>query len=285
LASQQQEQEVGDGTNFVVVFAGELLQVAEFLLKMGLHISEVMQGFKVAATKAIELYSDAVIDTIDINSPELVKVVETSIGAKQYGYHTFLSKLVIEAAREVMPKKASSFNVDCVRVVKILGGSIYDTQVVRGMVFGREADSAVQKALKAKVAIFTCALDIALTETKGTVLLHSSKELKEFSAGEEKQLEMIIKGIADAGVKVIVTGSGIGELALHFCNRFGIMVVKILSKFELRRLCRVTGATALTRLGPPMAEEMGYCEVVETVEIGSDRCTVFRQGNLRRIKI
>ena len=26
-----------------------------------------------------------------------------------------------------------------------------------------------------------------------------------------------------------------------------------------------------------MAEEMGYCEVVETIEIGSDRCTVFRQ--------
>ena len=99
-----------------------------------------------------------------------------------------------------MPKKSSSFNVDCVRVVKILGGSIFDTQVVRGMVFGREAESkirdlirlgVVQKAVKAKVAIFTCALDIALTETKGTVLLHSSKELKDFSTGEEKQLEMV----------------------------------------------------------------------------------------------
>ncbi len=55
------------------------------------------------------------------------------------------------------------------------------------------------------------------------------------------------------------------------------MVIKILSKFELRRLCRVTGATAMTRLGAPMAEEMGYCEVVESIEIGSDRCTVFRQ--------
>lgn len=49
----------------------------------------------------------------------------------------------------------------------------------------------MHKVLKAKVAIFTCALDIALTETKGTVLLHSSKELKDFSAGEEKQLEVV----------------------------------------------------------------------------------------------
>ena len=34
LATQQQEQEVGDGTNFVLVFAGALLQQAEMLLRM-----------------------------------------------------------------------------------------------------------------------------------------------------------------------------------------------------------------------------------------------------------
>jgi chaperonin GroEL (HSP60 family) len=31
---QQQEQEVGDGTNFVMVFAGALLEQAESLLRM-----------------------------------------------------------------------------------------------------------------------------------------------------------------------------------------------------------------------------------------------------------
>ena len=59
------------------------------------------------------------------------------------------------------------------------------------------------------------------------------------------------------------------------------MVVKVLSKFDLRRLCRVTGATALARLGPPMPEEMGFCDIVETVEIGGDRVTVFRQGGVK----
>jgi len=34
LASQQQEQECGDGTNFVLVFAGALLEHAEQLLRM-----------------------------------------------------------------------------------------------------------------------------------------------------------------------------------------------------------------------------------------------------------
>lgn len=135
----------------------------------------------------------------------------------------------------------------------------------------------IQGATKAKVAVFTCPLDIAQTETKGTVLIHNAQEMLNFSKDEERHMEKIFQELADAGVKVVVTGAGIGELALHYLNRFGIMAVKVLSKFDIRRLCRVVGATALARLGAPMAEEMGYCDVVETVEIGSDRVTVFRQ--------
>ena len=43
-AAKMQEQEVGDGSNFVVTFAGELLGKAEALLKMGVHPSEIVDG-------------------------------------------------------------------------------------------------------------------------------------------------------------------------------------------------------------------------------------------------
>jgi T-complex protein 1 subunit theta len=178
-----------------------------------------------------------------------------------------------------MPKDPKNFNVDSIRVVKILGASIHDSTVIKGMVFGRSPESTVQKAFKSKVAIFMSGIDVALTETKGTVLIKNATEMLDFSKGEEKNLEAAIKELADAGVKVVVSGSGIGELALHFLNRYNMVVVKVLSKFDIRRLCRVTGATPLTRFGVPTPEEMGYCDVVEAVEIGSDRCTVFRQDS------
>lgn len=47
---------------------------------------------------------------------------------------------------------------------------------------------------------------------------------------------------------MLVTGATIGELALHFINRFELLAIKIPSKFDLQRLCRVLGATALARL-------------------------------------
>ncbi|KAI8845809.1 chaperonin Cpn60/TCP-1 family [Chytriomyces cf. hyalinus JEL632] len=278
-ASQQQEAEMGDGTNFVVVFAGELLQQAEYLLKMGLHPSEVIDGFEVAVKKSFEILQTLSVHTLENahSKSDLVALVKPAIASKQYGYEDLLAELVASAALEIMPKNASQFNVDSVRVVKIMGGSIHDTAVVKGMVFGREAEGIVTKATNAKIAIFTCPIDVSLTETKGTVLIHNAKEMLNFSKGEESKLEEVVKQIADAGVKVVVTGSGCGELALHFMNRYGIMVVKVLSKFDIRRLCKVVGATALTRMGAPTPEEMGFCEFVESVEIGSDRCTVFRQ--------
>ena len=214
----------------------------------------------------------------DIRShPELAKAIRTVIASKQSGSEDFLADLVAEAVLAVLPKQPANFNVDNIRVVKIMGGSLEQSKVVKGMVFGREPDGSVKKAKNAKVGVFSCPIDISQTETKGTVLLHNAKEMMDFTRGEESQLETIIKELHDSGLRVVVAGSTVGELALHYLNRFGILVVKVLSKFELRRLCRVVGATPLARLGAPMPDEMGKVDIVETLEIGGDRVTVFRQ--------
>jgi T-complex protein 1 subunit theta len=281
MASQQQEAEMGDATNMVIVFAGELLRKAEDLLRMGLKTSEIVQGYERAGREAQKVLEELEIDSVeDIRSQEEVaKAIKTVVAAKQSGNEDFLADIVAEAVLAVLPKNPSNFNVDNIRVVKIMGGSLEQSKVVKGMVFGREPEGTVKKASKAKVGIFSCPIDISQTETKGTVLLKSSKELYDFSKGEEAQMENAIKELKDSGLRVVVAGATVGELALHYLNRAGILVIKVLSKFELRRLCRVVGASPLARLGAPMPDEMGNIDIVETLEIGGDRVTVFRQEN------
>ncbi|KAI6043473.1 chaperonin Cpn60/TCP-1 family [Pisolithus marmoratus] len=279
MASQAQESEMGDATNMVIIFAGELLKKAEHLLVMGLHPSEVIKGYELARTKALsELES---LSTSSLPSPftlsTLAEALKPAIASKQYGFEDMLSKLVAEAALAVMPSNPKNFNVDNVRVVKIMGSSLSASRVVQGMVFGREPEGEVKKATKAKVAVFTCPIDITQTETKGTVLIRNADEMLNFTRDEEKHLEKIFKEIADSGVKVIIAGSSVGELAMHFLNRLNIAVLKVLSKFDLRRLCRVVNATPLARIGAPTPEEAGFVDVFETTEIGGDRVTVLRQ--------
>lgn len=83
---------------------------------------------------------------------------------------------------------------------------------------------------------------------QGTVLIKTAEELKTFSRGEENLLESQIKAIADSGVDVVVAGGKFGDMALHYINKYGLMAVRLTSKFDLRRLCKATGATALPRL-------------------------------------
>ncbi|CEL52615.1 putative T-complex protein 1 subunit theta OS=Schizosaccharomyces pombe (strain 972 / ATCC 24843) GN=cct8 PE=2 SV=3 [Rhizoctonia solani AG-1 IB] len=279
MASQAQESEMGDATNTVLVFAGELLKKSEHLLIMGLHPSEIIIGYELACEKALAELEG--LSNYNLAKPltkeSLAVVLKTSIASKQYGSEDTIASLVAEAALAVMPSRPEHFNVDNVRVVKIMGGSLNSSTVVRGMVFNREPQGVIKKASKAKVAVYTCALDIAQTETKGTVLLRSAEEMLNFTRGEEQQLEKYFKEIADSGVQVIIAGAAVGELAMHYLDRFSILVIKVLSKFDLRRLCRVVGATPLARLGAPTAEEAGSVDVVETIEIGGDRVTVFRQ--------
>ncbi|EIW72779.1 hypothetical protein TREMEDRAFT_41975 [Tremella mesenterica DSM 1558] len=288
MASSAQETEMGDATNLVVIFAGELLKRSEHLLTMGLHPSDVIQGYEMALEKGRKeletLVSKSLESTVIPSQEELAKAVAPSLASKQPGSEDFLASLVAEASLAVMPKIAKDFNVDSVRVVKVLGGGLDASRVVRGMVFGREPEGVVKKATKAKVAVYTCGLDISQTETKGTVLLKKADELLNFTRGEEKQLEGYFKEIADSGVKLIIAGSGIGDLALHYLNRLNIGVIKVLSKFDLRRLCRVVGATPLARLGAPTPEEAGMVDVFETVEIGGDRVTVLRQEEGERTR-
>lgn len=50
LAGKAQQEEIGDGANLTISFAGELLHGAEELIRMGLHPSEIIGGY----TKAIK---------------------------------------------------------------------------------------------------------------------------------------------------------------------------------------------------------------------------------------
>ncbi|KAK4230843.1 chaperonin Cpn60/TCP-1 family [Podospora fimiseda] len=279
MASQQQEAEMGDATNLVIVLAGELLKKAEELLRMGLKTSDIVTGYERAQKIALDFLEELEIDKVeDLRSQEeLSKAIRTVIASKQNGNEVFLANLVAEAVLAVLPKNPANFNVDNIRVVKIMGSSLEQSRVVKGMVFPKEPDGSIKKAKKAKVGVFTCPIDISQTETKGTVLLHNAQEMLNFTKGEEDQLEAAIKELHDVGIRVVIAGSTVGELAMHYLNRYGILVIKILSKFELRRVCRVVGATPLARLGAPMPDELGNIDVVETQEIGGDRVTVFRQ--------
>ncbi|XP_065223106.1 T-complex protein 1 subunit theta [Planococcus citri] len=285
LASQMQEQEVGDGTNFIIILAGALLQEAEDLLRMGLTPTEITLGYELAAEKALEILPSLVCYEVKDykNKEQAAKGIKTSIMSKQFGNEEFLSNLITDACISILPEDGA-FNVDSVRVCKILGSGLQNSSVVHGMVFKKNIEGTTTKKGPAKVAVFTCPVDIATTETTGTVLIKSADELMKFSRGEENLLEEQIKSLSEAGVDVVVAGGKFGDLALHYMNKYNMMAVSLQSKFDVRRVSKTVNATALPKVITPSKEELGYADSVYIDELGDTPVVVFKQnGNNTRV--
>lgn len=280
MACKQQEEEMGDAANLCCVFAGELLFGATYLLRMGLHISEIVKGYEKAGKKALEIMpalSKSEITDFH-NTAELKRIMVSAVATKQYGYEDFLGGLISEACALVMPKNPKNFVVDNVRVCKIQGLSVLQSETIKGMVFKRTPLGTVRHVADCEAVVFGCAVDASNTDTKGTVLIESADQLKDYNKSEEAAMEEIIKAIAATGVKLIISGSSVGEMAAHYIEQYGLMCIKVVSKWELRRVCRTIGATTLTELRAPTPEELGHIGSCAEQEIGGTKCTVLRQG-------
>lgn len=285
MAAHQQEEETGDGTNGVVMLCCAILSEAEYLLRMGLAVPEVVSGLKKGFQYAQEQLESLCVYSVDLeklrDEEAVATAIKASIMSKQYGYEDFISKLVAKACVSTLPKDAIRFNVDDIRVCKILGSTLESSRIIPGMVFKRYVDSELKNVQNAKIAMFNCPLDNLQTETKGTVLLKSATELKDFTKGEENLLRNSVKSIKESGAQVVVCGGKISDLGLDFANQMGLMVVRLTSKWDMRRLAKSIGATVLPRLSAPTPDEMGFCEAVKVEEIGDTRIVSFQRANSR----
>lgn len=235
-------------------------------------------GYERAGQEALAILDQLSVHKVtDIKNVEAVATALSScIATKQYGLESTLAPLIAKACISILPSNINMFSVENIRVAKVLGGSVSDSAVVQGAVLLRDVEGTIKKVVDAKVAIFTCDFEASQTETKGTVLLKSAEEFRNYTKSEETLLESKIKAIADAGVTVIASPK-FGEVAMHFLEKYGVMAIKCMSKFDLRRVARTTGAIALAKMNTPTVDEIGRADLVEVEEIGSTKCVVFRQ--------
>jgi len=223
MASEQQQQECGDGTNLVVVLAGELLAQAEVLLKMGLHTSDVIRGYEKALEEVPNILKRCVVKVIENlkDEHEVEPCLRASISAKQNGYEDTFAPLVARACIDVLPPTDfQRFTVDNIRVAKVLGGGITDAQVVRGVVLTKDAEGTIKQLNNAKVAVYVAGLEIEKTDTKGKVWIEKASELENYAKTEENALEAKIKAIKQAGIDLVISGGNIGEMAMHFLEKY-----------------------------------------------------------------
>ena len=81
-AAKTQDKEVGDGTTTVAVLAGELLKKAEVLLDQKVHPTMIVQGYRMASEKAVEIVKSIAFDAPESDRALLERIAETAMTGK-----------------------------------------------------------------------------------------------------------------------------------------------------------------------------------------------------------
>ena len=134
--SHAQDVEAGDGTTSVVVLCGSLLGAADRLLGKGIHPSVISESFQRAAAAAVDVLHDMSQPIALTDTSSLLQAANTSLSSKIVSqYSNLLGPMAVNAVTKTIDLKTAE-NVDLknIRIVKKVGGTIEDSELVDGLV-------------------------------------------------------------------------------------------------------------------------------------------------------
>ncbi len=276
--AKTQDKETGDGTTTAVIIAGELLNKAEELIDKNIHPTIIIDGYKLAAEKALEILEKIGIP-VDLKRKDfLVKAATTSMGSKIVSEHKdYLAEIAVKAMLAVAEKKDGGFkaDVDDVKVEKKTGESLKDTSLINGIVIDKEiVHSGMPKRLeKARIALLDASLENEKTELDAKISIESPEQIEAFLKQEEKMLKDMIEKIISSGANMVICQKGIDDLAQHFLSRKGIIAIRRAKKSDMEKLARATGGKIVSSINALSASDLGFAALVEERKTGDDKMT------------
>ena len=286
-----QDEEAGDGTKTSVIFAGELLKEGEKLLAQNIHPTIIVEGYKEALQKAVEVLEN-IAEPITIDDTEtLKKIARTSLNSKAVGEAAdYFAELAVEAVRAIAEQRDGRWYVDLnnIQIIKKHGGSLLDTRLVRGIVIDKEVvhPDMPKRVENAKIAVLDTPLEIEKPEIDMEISITTPDMIRKLLEKQEKILEEKIEKIAATGANVVITQKGIDEVAQHFLAKKGILAVRRVKRSDIEKIARATGAKIVTNIDDLTEEDLGEAELVEEKKVGEDKM-IFIEGakNLKSVTI
>ncbi len=269
--AKTQDDEVGDGTTTAVILAGELLSKAEELFDMGVHPTIIVKGYRLAEDRSKEILESLAKSVSPEQEEILLNIASTAIkGKEDHLPKAKLAQIAVNAVKAVADiSDGRKADIKEIKIEKIEGGSIEDSELVRGVVLDKERASInmPRKIDTARILLLNSAIEIKKTETKSKIDIATPEQMMSFLSQEENLLEEMVRRIEKSGANVVFCSKGIADIASDYLAKSNILAVKNVSEKDMEKLSRATDAKILTGLETVSNSDIGKACTVEEKKI------------------
>lgn len=319
--SQAQDVEAGDGTTSVVVIAGSLLGAAEKMLNKGIHPTIIAESFQRAAGKAVE-YLEDIATPIELSDREsLLRAASTSLNSKIVSqYSSVLAPIAVDAVSRLVDSKAASStvapkrqsgdasivpaagqpgaygdyaSVDLrdIRIVKKVGGTIDDTELVEGLVLEQNVVSGSggpTRMEKARIAVCQFQLSSPKPDMDNQIVVNDYRQMDKILKEERQYLLNMCKKIKKTGCNVLliqksILRDAVNDLALHFLAKLKILVVTNVERDEIHFVTKTLGCKPVADIENFTEDKLASADLVDEVsQHGARVCRITGIKNMGR---
>ena len=270
------DNEVGDGTTSAVIIAGALIDKAEELINKDVHPTIIVDGYRRASVKAIEIMNDIAEKVSASDKNTLAKIANTSMQSKLVSeYGQYLSELAVDAVLGVAEKIGDIYRVDIddIKVEKKAGESMRDTKLIQGIILDKEVvhGGMPKRVENAKIALLNAPLEIEKTEFEAKITIESPEKMKMFLDEENRMLKAMVDKIVETGVNVVVCQKGIDDIVQHYLAKAGILAVRRVKESDMNKLSKATGGRVVTNIEDLTSADLGTAGLVEERKVETDR--------------
>ena len=265
--AKSQDNEVGDGTTSVVLFAGELLNQSKQFIEEGMHPSVIIKGYREAMTKSIERIRECSIKIAEEEGRRdiLKKCAQTSLNSKIISkYKEFFSEMVVTAVELLESDLDKSF----IGIKKVTGGSVTDSFLVEGVAFKKTFSYAgfeqqPKKFLNPKICLLNLELELKSEKENAEIRLDSPEDYQKIVDAEWQIIYQKLEKIVESGSQVILSKLPIGDLATQYFADRGLFCAGRVPNDDLLRLAKSTGGVVQTTVNGLTDDVLGTCGVFE----------------------
>lgn len=279
--SKSQDIVAGDGTTTVVILAGALLSQCLTLLGRGVHPTVISEALSKASDKAVEVLT-SMASPVELSDREsLVKSASTSLNSKVVSqYSSLLAPLAVDCVLNVVdPAKPDTVDLRDIKVIKKLGGTVDDTQMVKGLVFDCKASHTAggpTRVENAKIGLIQFQISPPKSDMEQNIIVSDYSQMDRILKEERNYILGMIKKIRSTGCNVLLVQKSIlrdavTDLSLHYLAKAKILVVKDVEREDIEFISKTLHCLPIANIDHFRAEKLGHADLVEEVTVGEGK--------------